>query len=232
MNISKKGDYFITSWETIALRAYLDACGIPTIGIGRIKNVHLGDICTMEQACIWFAAELATEYEPGILDIIKRPLSQQQFDGVGSLTYNIGLGALRNSTLARLVNIGDYESAGRAFAAWDKAIVGGKLVALPGLTARRAAEADIFNAGVYRLHDGTNDASAQPTLLMSGSRGEAVTDLQKLLRDNGYAWLMADGDFGPETVKAVRDFQIRRNLVSDGVVGGTTLSALHRNIDK
>lgn len=59
-----------------------------------------------------------------------------------------------------------------------------------------------------------------------GAEGVAVRELQTALNSTG-ANLGVDGDFGPRTRNAVRDFQRANNLTVDGVVGPNTLRALH-----
>jgi GH25 family lysozyme M1 (1,4-beta-N-acetylmuramidase) len=54
--------------------------------------------------------------------------------------------------------------------------------------------------------------------LKIGSRGTDVIALQALLRNRGYAKVTADGDFGPVTDAAVKDFQSHSGLAADGVV--------------
>ena len=58
-----------------------------------------------------------------------------------------------------------------------------------------------------------------------GSRGSDVTELQKRLNENGYD-LAVDGQFGKETQKAVRDYQKKKGLVVDGIVGKNTWASL------
>lgn len=53
-------------------------------------------------------------------------------------------------------------------------------------------------------------------LLKNGSKGADVQTLQKFLGLN------ADGDFGPGTEKAVRDWQAKNGLTADGIVGPGT----------
>lgn len=62
-------------------------------------------------------------------------------------------------------------------------------------------------------------------MLRRGDRGEDVRELQQLLLARGYV-LVADGDFGPVTEQAVRDFQRRAKLKVDGVAGTRTFAAL------
>lgn len=61
--------------------------------------------------------------------------------------------------------------------------------------------------------------------LRHGSKGQTVLQLQRALNANG-AKLFADGDFGDETEKAVRAYQLKVGLVVDGVAGPKTLAAL------
>lgn len=53
-----------------------------------------------------------------------------------------------------------------------------------------------------------------------GSRGESVRVVQRALG------MRADGVYGPETTRQVRNFQRRNNLLADGIVGPATRGAL------
>ena len=58
-----------------------------------------------------------------------------------------------------------------------------------------------------------------------GSQGSDVTELQKLLNNHGYG-LSEDGIFGDKTQEAVKDFQTKRGLSVDGIVGKNTWGSL------
>lgn len=62
-------------------------------------------------------------------------------------------------------------------------------------------------------------------ILRRGSKGQAVEELQALLRDAGHP-LTLDGDFGPATDTAVRRYQAANGLVADGIVGANTWRSL------
>ena len=62
-------------------------------------------------------------------------------------------------------------------------------------------------------------------LLRKGDEGGLVVSLQSLLNQYGYN-LKVDGDFGPVTEKAVKDFQAKNGLVADGIAGFHTISKL------
>lgn len=58
-----------------------------------------------------------------------------------------------------------------------------------------------------------------------GSSGNDVKTLQELLNQNGYS-LDTDGKFGPKTQDAVEDYQTKKGLTVDGIVGKNTWGAL------
>lgn len=63
------------------------------------------------------------------------------------------------------------------------------------------------------------------TQVKRGSRGDSVSELQKLLNQKGYS-LSVDGIFGQNTQAAVRDYQQKNNLSVDGIAGEQTWSSL------
>ena len=68
----------------------------------------------------------------------------------------------------------------------------------------------------------------QHPTLRKGDKGDAVRELQHLLMERGYSLpkFGADGDFGNETLKAVKAFQKSHGLKEDGIVGQSTWAAL------
>jgi peptidoglycan hydrolase-like protein with peptidoglycan-binding domain len=67
--------------------------------------------------------------------------------------------------------------------------------------------------------------SGQPTIA-PGSTGEAVRRLQRALRRTPNLSIVIDGVFGPNTERAVKDFQQGAGLAADGIVGPLTWAAL------
>ena len=65
-------------------------------------------------------------------------------------------------------------------------------------------------------------------VLKKGDSGAAVKRMQNLLISHGYPLEKygADGDFGDETLKAVKQFQSDKGLVPDGIVGKMTWTEL------
>lgn len=140
MKTSAAGRAAIRGREGVRLDAYKDSVGIWTIGVGHtgrasLPAVDMGMRITAEQADAFLAADLAP-IEAAVAGAVPVPVSQNAFDAMVSLAFNIGAGAFRTSSVARLVNAGDLAEAADAFLLWDKA--GGKVV--DGLAKRRAAE--------------------------------------------------------------------------------------------
>lgn len=139
MNISNAGIAAIKEYEGVRLEAYRDSVGIPTIGVGHIKGVHMGDKITDAQADSMLRADLQ-EAEEAVQALVAVPLTQNQYDSLVSFVFNLGRGALSGSTLLRLLNQGKYQQAAAEFPRWSNA--GGHLI--PGLVKRRMAERRMF----------------------------------------------------------------------------------------
>ena len=144
MTVSAKGIDLICSFEGLRLTAYDDGVGVWTIGFGTIKypngvRVKRGDTCTLEQAKSYMKYDLI-EFEHTVNSLVKVLLNQNQFDALVSLTYNIGSGAFKSSTLLKKLNLSDYKGAAEQFDVWVNA--GGKR--MQGLANRRAKEKSLF----------------------------------------------------------------------------------------
>jgi lysozyme len=123
--------------------AYLCPAGVWTIYTGCTSGVVGGMIVTEEEGKAMFRKELSL-HEAAVRRLVTVDLTQGQFDALVSFSYNVGTGALENSSLLKKLNKGDHAGACKEFAKWDKATVKGKKVALRGLTIRRANEAAMF----------------------------------------------------------------------------------------
>ncbi len=58
-----------------------------------------------------------------------------------------------------------------------------------------------------------------------GDQGKEIAEIQNYLVRLGYD-VIADGDFGPSTVAAVKSFQKSKGITADGLVGEKTFAAL------
>ena len=147
MKTSKAGLNLIKQFESFRAAPYLCSAGVPTIGYGTTVypngiKVKLSDQKITQQLAESFLQHHVNAIEKDVLSLVKVPLTQNQFDALVSFSYNVGLGAFRDSTLLKLLNAGDIDGASKQFERWNKA--GGKVS--NGLTRRRNAEKALFLA--------------------------------------------------------------------------------------
>ncbi|MGL4407393.1 MAG: lysozyme [Zoogloea sp.] len=139
--INAAGLALIKQSEGLRLDAYPDVVNVWTIGYGHTgPDVHPGLTITQAQAEQLLKQDLA-RFEQGVSQLVRVSLNDNQFAALVSFSYNLGLGNLRNSTLLRLLNQGDYAGAALQFPRWNRA--GGHVV--QGLVTRRKQEQALFN---------------------------------------------------------------------------------------
>ena len=144
--MTTKGIDLLISFEGLRLNAYLDSSGKPTIGYGctYYENgdpVKLGDSISAEEAMRLFKTLVDNTYEKGVRDNLRVELQPNQIDALTSLCYNIGVTALKNSTVLRLINAEAPKSdIQKAWRMWRMA--GGEV--LQGLVNRRERELEYY----------------------------------------------------------------------------------------
>ena len=223
MKISEKGLSMIERFEGCLLKASNKLDGVWTIGYGQTgryygKRVRRGMTTTKAEAHAWLRDHSIKTYEDAVTQAVKVPLNQNQFDALVSFAYNVGVGALKQSTALRKLNAGDYAGAADALTMWTK--FKGKVLA--GLVRRRKEERALFLTPV------TQPQTASPDLLRKGDKGDDVKLLQHRLNLLGWQ-LTEDGIWGVQTDSAVRGYQYRAGLTVDGIVGAKTRAAFIRD---
>lgn len=147
MRTSNIGINLIREFENCKLVAYLCPAGVWTIGVGHTgSDVVEGLKITQSQADDLLRQDLA-RFEAGVDGSVSVELTQNMFDALVSLAFNIGLGAFQKSTLLKKLNAGDYLGASDQFLVWNKA--GGAIS--KGLQRRRTAERKLFTTGMGAL---------------------------------------------------------------------------------
>lgn len=140
MKTGNRGKTIIKSFEKCKLVAYMPTPkDVPTIGWGHTKGVKMGDKITEDQAEEFLCGDLEW-VENCINKHVEVPLTQNQFDALASLIFNIGCSNFKGSTLLRILNEGG-DCSGQ-FLRWNKQ---GNEV-LRGLTLRREEERRLFLA--------------------------------------------------------------------------------------
>lgn len=138
-HIGPKGLALIKRSEGLRLKAYKCPADVPTIGYGSTgPHVRMGMTITEAEAEALLRKDLE-RFEQGVV-AMGGQMTPGQFSALVSFAFNLGLNALRKSTLLKKHLAGDYEGAAQEFAKWNRA--GGRV--LPGLVTRRADEAALY----------------------------------------------------------------------------------------
>jgi len=138
MQISEKGLALIREWEGCRLTAYQDGGKVWTIGYGHTKGVKPGQTITQFEADELLRMDVEDHDITDLLDGV--PTTQNQFDAMSSLAFNIGLTRFDNSTVRKRHKLGNRIGAANAFLLWhfDKG------VPVKGLMRRREAERKLY----------------------------------------------------------------------------------------
>lgn len=141
MITSPAGIALIQEFEGCWLRAYRCPAGILTIGYGHTgPDVKAGQVISHSEADDLLRDDLR-KFESGVSSYIgDTPTTQNQFDAMVCLAFNIGLGAFKKSSVLREHCKPDHAKAADAFLLWNKG--GGRV--LPGLVRRRNAERVLY----------------------------------------------------------------------------------------
>lgn len=150
MKPSDQAYEFIKSYEGLRLMAYPDPGsenGLPiTIGYGTTmyddgRKPKLGDVITKDRALQLLKWEVDNKAKSLDAFINGVPLTQNMYDSLCSLIYNIGVGGFQKSTLLKKIKINPSDpSIEHEFLRWNKN--NGK--AMNGLTKRRQNESDLY----------------------------------------------------------------------------------------
>ena len=146
MKVSSKGLELIKEFEGFSSVAYLCSAKKATIGYGNTfwedgTPVKIGDQISKERAET-LLKHVVDNFSVAVEVDIKIEVTQNQFDALVSLAYNIGLRAFKKSTLLRQLNRGNFVGASQEFLRWNKS--NGK--PLLGLTRRREREKLLFDS--------------------------------------------------------------------------------------
>jgi lysozyme len=146
MKLNNAGYLLITEFEGFSAKPYLCPAKIPTIGFGNTyypdgKRVTLLDKEITRIQAFEIFKSVADRFGSAVSKLVTSPLTQNQFNALVSIAYNIGTGNFSSSTLLKKVNKNHNDiTIVLEFKKWNK--VNKKEVA--GLTKRRIYEANIY----------------------------------------------------------------------------------------
>ena len=117
MKLDDTGLKLIQGFESYSPVAYLDEAGVPTIGWGHTAGVKMGDTCSLEQAKAFLEQDLK-DAEDCVNWTVKVPLTQNEYDALVSVCFNIGSSEFIKSTLLFKINMGDKIGASKEIGRW------------------------------------------------------------------------------------------------------------------
>ena len=151
MKTSENGLKLIQEFESFANAPYLDSAKVWTIGYGSTYYPNGKPVTGRDKPITREYAEtiqrnvIERDFEPVINELLEKEIAsgfitQNMYDAIISLAYNIGVNGFKRSSVLRLLKQGDKRNAGNAFLLWNMA--GGKV--LRGLVRRRERERKLF----------------------------------------------------------------------------------------
>ena len=151
MKTSENGLKLIQEFESFVNAPYLDSARVWTIGYGSTYYPNGKPVTGRDKPITREYAEtiqrnvISKDFEPVINDLLKKEIAsgfitQNMYDAIISLAYNIGVSGFKRSSVLKLLKQGDKRNAGNAFLLWNMA--GGKV--LRGLVRRRERERKLF----------------------------------------------------------------------------------------
>ena len=176
LKVSKEGIDFLINEEGNIPHAYYCQAGVKTIGIGMvIKYLSAAQKALLEKvpfdevkqfgkilpavesdntvytisksSCEKILKEKLITFEKAVNTSVSVSLTQNQFDALVSLAFNIGIAKFKKSTLLKKVNMkADDKTIAKWFSAYNRG--GGKVLSV--LTNRRKREVKLFLNAIYK----------------------------------------------------------------------------------
>jgi len=146
MKLNQTGYDLIKTFEGLSLKPYKCSAGVPTIGYGNTYyengvKVQMSDTPITKQRSEELLKHSADRYALKVANLLKKPVTQNQFNALVSFAYNVGSGALASSTLLKLVNVNPNDAMiSKEFLKWNKV----NKVPNNGLTNRRIKESSLY----------------------------------------------------------------------------------------
>jgi lysozyme len=146
MKLDENGYLLITKFEGFSATPYLCSANVPTIGYGSTFyidgfKVTIKDSAISESQALDMFKIIADKFAINVTKLLKKTVTQNQFNSLVSFAYNCGITNFTKSTLLKKVNINPNDLTIRQeFLKWNKAK--GKIIT--GLTRRRNEEANIY----------------------------------------------------------------------------------------
>lgn len=169
MRTSQAGLDVIKAFEGFRAHSELLPNGRWIIGYGHLRRAKKGTRVNESEAEAILREYDLPPVERFVMRCVLAPTTQNEFDALVSLAFNIGPKAFASSDVVASMNGGNRLEAAQAFDAWRRAKIGGRVQIVDALVRRRAAEKALFlNApgrmpiASSRLYRAMHDSEALP----------------------------------------------------------------------
>lgn len=126
MRLDDKGYNALHEREGLRLKPYLDTRNVPTIAMGNTfyldgKKVTMHDKPLTLNEAFKLGRVVSYNFAKQVFALLKKEVTQNQFNALVSLSYNIGINGFAKSTVLRRVNIDPNDPTIKsAFMMWTK----------------------------------------------------------------------------------------------------------------
>jgi lysozyme len=126
MRLNDNGYDELHKREGIRLKPYLDTQGIPTIAMGNTfyldgKKVTMKDKPLTMREAYKLGRVMSDNFAKQVNVLLTKEVTQNQFNALVSLAYNIGINAFKKSTVLNRVNVNPNDpTIANAFMMWTK----------------------------------------------------------------------------------------------------------------
>ena len=169
MRTSQAGLDVIKAFEGFRASSELLPNGRWIIGYGHLRRAKEGTRVSEPEAEAILREYDLPPVERFVMRCVLAPMTQNEFDALVSLAFNIGPTAFSSSDVVAALNSGQRLDAAHAFDHWRRAKIGGRVQIVDALVRRRAAEKALFlNApgrlpiASSRLYRAMHDSEALP----------------------------------------------------------------------
>ena len=143
LSVSRSAVELIKAFEGFRSKSARLDDGRWTIGYGHTLTAREGaEISEPEAEALLLYDLIGASH--AVNEFVFAPLTQNQFDALVSLVFNIGVRAFRGSPTLRRLNEGRPLEAAMAMELWRKADLEGERIVIDALVRRRAAEKALF----------------------------------------------------------------------------------------
>ncbi|MEO1554343.1 MAG: glycoside hydrolase family protein [Pseudomonadota bacterium] len=169
MRTSQAGLDVIKAFEGFRARSELLPNGRWIIGYGHVRRAKKGIRVSESEAEAILREYDLPPVERFVMRCVLAPMTQNEFDALVSLAFNIGPKAFASSDVVASMNGGNRLEAAQAFDGWRQAKIGGRIQIVDALVRRRAAEKALFlnmpgrmPVASSRLYRAMHDSEALP----------------------------------------------------------------------